>query len=939
VKYTARGNGYSVFLTSNDAVFAISSAKHPAAQPSRTRTRPENTDKIQSASIDMRLVGGNSKPEIAAGNELLGIVNYYVGSDPKNWHAGVKQYSTVSYRDVYPGVNMVFHGAQRQLEFDFVVSPGADPKAIALGFEGARKLKTDESGNLVLTSSAGDVVLHKPVAYQEKDGKREIVEAAFQVKRGSEVALNLGAYDRTRELVIDPTLTYSTYLGGSGEDEVLGIAVDSSGNMYVTGQMSSPNFPTQSGTVATLGLFDVFVTKISSSGAAIDFTTVLGGAGNDSGLGIAVNGGSVYVVGNTTSATFPSTVTLGPGGGQDVFVAALDGTTGVATGTNHYVTRIGGANTDTAEAIAVDSSGDAYVGGETTSADFPTVSAIQASIDAGDDGFIAKLNPAGSALLFSTFWGGNSVDLVTSLALDTSNNVYVGGITSSTDFHTTSGVLQTSGKGGGDSFVSEIKSDGSAVVYSTYLSGSGDDQVLGIVVDSAGEAYVTGSTTSTDFPTANAVQASNKGGIDVFVTKLNSAGTGLIFSTYYGGTLDEEGTGIALDSFADAYITGRTTSSDYPVSGSPFQANLNGGNADAFVTELSNTGFVVYSSFMGGTGVENSLGGSIASGPIGAVAVDSSSNAYIAGGTASTTGFPVTSPLPCCNLYGGGLSDGYVAKVGAAPADFSVAVSPTSTSVASGSTTSAITVTVSSVNSSYGQAVNLSCGSLPSKAVCHFTSASVTPGTTAATSTLTIATNGASSAHMHLASGSRRTQIVVALFLPIFGITLLGAATSRRKRRLYGLLVLGLLLAGVILLPACGGSSSTGGGTCSTAPSVPANLAASSTTSSGTTLTWTASTAGANCSVSGYTIFQNGTQIGTSPTPTFNVTGLTASTTYNFTVAATDSAGTSAQSSALSVTTASSTGGGTAPGTYAITITGTGAGSSSHSAQFTLTVN
>jgi hypothetical protein len=458
-------------------------------------------------------------------------------------------------------------------------------------------------------------------------------------------------------------------------------------------------------------------------------------------------------------------------------------------------------------------------------------------------------------------------------------------------------------------------------------------------VDSAGEAIATGSTSSSDFPTASAVQTNNKGGNDVFVTKLNATGTSLVFSTYYGGTLDDEGAGIALDNFGDVYVTGRTLSSDYPASvGVPFQPLLSGAS-DAFITEFSNTGFVVYSSFLGGTGNENSIAGDTTQGVVGAVAVDSTSNAYLAGATNSTTSFPATSPLSCCAAYAGGLSDGFIAKVGAAPADFSVAVSPTSTSVPSGSTTSSITVTVSSVNSSYGQAVNLSCSGLPSKAVCHFTNASVTPGNSVATSTLTIATNGASSANMHLPAGSRRTQIVAALFLPIFGITLLGAATSHRKRRLYGLLILGPLLAGLIMLPACGGSSSTGGGTCSTAPSVPTGLAASSTTSSGTTLTWTASTAGANCSVSSYTIFQNGTQIGTSPTATFNVTGLAASTMYNFTVAATDSAGTSAQSSALSVTTGSGTGGGTAPGTYTITVTGTGAGSSSHSAQVTLTVN
>jgi Beta-propeller repeat len=811
VKYTARGNGYSVFLTASDAVFAITSAKHSAARPSRipgTHSQPQTTEKVQSAAIDMRLVGGNLKPEIAAGNEVPGVINYYSGSDPKNWHTGVKQYSSVSYRDVYPGVNMVFHGAQRQLEFDFVVSPGADPKTIGLGFKGAQKLATDASGNLVLASSAGDVVLHKPVAYQEKDGKREIVEAAFQVKSGNEVRLNLGAYDRGQELVIDPTLTYATYLGGSGEDEIFGIALDGSANIYVAGQMNSPNFPAHIGTISNVGNFDAFVTKISASGATLDFTTLIAGAGIDSALGVAVNGTSVYVVGNTSSAAFPATKTLGPAGGQDAFVASLDSTAGTA----NYVTRIGGTGTESGNAIAVDSSGFAYIGGETDSTNFPTASAIQNTNAGILDGFVAKLDQAGSTLVFSTYLGGTNSDLVTALALALDgSNVYVGGITQSTDFPTTTGVLQTAGKGAGDSFVTEVKADGSALMYSTYLSGTGTDELLGIAVDSAGEAYVTGNTNSSDFPTANAAQTSNAGGNDVFVSKLNATGTGLIFSTYFGGTLDEAGTSIALDAFGDAYVTGRTSSSGFPVSGSPFQGTLSG-TVDAFITEFSSTGFVVYSSFLGGTGVENSIAGDASQGPIGAVAVDSSSNAYLAGGTASTTGFTVMSPLACCGAYAGGLSDGFVAKVGAAPADFSVAVSPGSISTTSGQTTSTITVTVSSVNSSFGQAVALSCGSLPAKAVCHFTSASVTPGSSSVTSNLTIATNGASSVSLALPSTDHRTQVFAALFLPIFGITLLGAGVNRRKKRLFGFLVLGLVLAGLMILPACGGGKGGGGG-------------------------------------------------------------------------------------------------------------------------------
>jgi len=809
VKYTARGNGYAVFLTENKTVFALTSAGASSAISSHgrgLRAEPKSKETAKSAAIEMRLVGGNSNPQISAGAELPGTINYYVGSDSKNWRTGVKQYSSVAYRGVYPGVNMVFHGEQRQLEFDFVVAPGADAKAIGMGFEGADKLATDASGNLVLTSSAGNVVLHKPVAYQEKDGNRENVEVAFDVKDHQQVGLQLGSYDSSRELVIDPSLSYATYLGGSGEDEVFGIALDGSSDIFVAGQMASINFPAHSGTVSNIGNFDAFVTRVKAGGGSIDFTTVMGGSQADSALGIAVNGTALVVVGNTNSTSsapaFPNTIKFGPTGGQDAFAASLN----ITSGTAAYIAIIGGTGTESGNGIAVDSSGNAYVGGQTNSTDFKTVSPLQGANGGQNDGFVAKINPTGSALLFSTYLGGSGNDLVTGLALDSSSNVYVTGITDSTNL-ATAGAFQATPKGGGDSFVSEIKSDGSAITYLTYFGGSGQDAALAIAVDGVGDACITGNTTSSDLPTANAAQSSNAGSNDVFVTKLNPTGTGLVFSTYYGGPLDEFGTGIAVDSFADVYVTGRTTSSNYPAT----QGTLNG-TSDAFITEFSNTGFVVYSGFLGGSGVENSIAGDNTNGPVGSVTVDSSSNAYLGGATSSTQQFPVTSPLACCAAYAGGLADGFIAKMGAAPADFSVAVSPASASASSGQSTAAITVTVSSVNSSYGQAVSLSCSNLPAKAVCHFSPASVTPGSSAQTSSLTIATNGASSASLMMPGNNRGSKVFAAMFLPVIGMALLGAGMNPRRRRLFGFLLLGLMLATLMILPACGGGNGGGGG-------------------------------------------------------------------------------------------------------------------------------
>ena len=806
VRYMARGNGYSVFLTGKDAVFAISSAKHP--QSSRTagpHSQTQSTEKVQSAAIDMRLVGGNSKPEITAGNELPGTVNYYVGSNPKDWHTGVKQYSSVSYREVYPGVNMVLHGAQRQLEFDFVVRPGADPKTIVLGFKGARKLETDASGNLVLTSSAGDVALHKPVAYQEKDGKREIVEAAFLI-HGSDVGLNLGTYDRGRELVIDPILSYATYLGGTAEDDALAIAVDGSGNAYITGQTVSPLF----GGKTAGPNFDVFVTKVNTTGTALAYTAIFAatntGAGNCSGNTITVDSaGNAYVAGSATIG-FPlvsALQNLFAGGPLDAFVLKLN-STGTAV---QFSTYLGGSATDIANGIAVDGSGNVYIAGDTSSNDLnPTSNAIQGSLNGSDDAFMAKLDSSGSSLLYLTYLGGSSSDLATGMAIDGSNNAYLAGVTLSTDFPISSGAFQTTAGGSGDAFVAKINADGTRG-YATYLGGSAGDNGFGITVDSAGEAYVTGTTNSSNFPTLNAAQGTAKGAVESFVTKLNASGSGLLFSTYLGGTLDDSAVGIALDSFGDAYVTGRTFSSDFPVTdGGTIQ-----GSTDAFVAELSNTGDVVYASFIGGNLAEDTLGGGTGSGAVGAVAVDSTSNAYLTGTTDSTASFPVTNGVLQAN-FAGGQADGFVVKVGAAPADFSVGVSPGNASVTSGQTTSAITVTVSSVNSSLGQAVTLSCGNLPSKAVCHFSPASVTPGSSAQTSSLTISTNGSSSASMHLPSANRQMQVFAAVFLPLVGITLLAAGTNREKKRLFGFLLLGLLLSSLMILPACAGGGGDGGG-------------------------------------------------------------------------------------------------------------------------------
>jgi len=1099
VKYLARANGYNLFLTNNDAVFAFhpSHPKSSVSEASRRHHGPAFPDsdaqKGAQTVVHMRFVGGNSEAQTVTEQLLPGTTNYYLGNDPKNWQSNISQYGRVVYNNVYPGINLAYYGEQRKLEFDFIVAPQSDPTPIDLAFNGAQKLTTNASGDLIVSSTAGDVVLHKPLAYQQQGGTRQPVEARFVLKADKQVSFELGSYDRSRELVIDPSLTYTTYLGGASEDEVLGIAVDGANNIYVTGQTDSTSGwpgPTPIGTVNP-GYSDAFVTKMDSTGA-LTYTMFVGGsAGNTSGRAIAVDSSqAAYVSGITQSVSFPATGPQ-PVSGSSGSCAIVGSGTGVCTDafafklnsngqTLAWATYIGGDNDDDGYAIAVDGSGNAWVGGDTFSADFfshvNAVATLYTNFNNGNgpnppsnDGFVVEINPTGTSFLFATYLGGSFGDQVNAIAVDSSGNAYAAGESNSKDFPTTNGAYQTACGSDGlcnisggiayyDAFVTKIAPGATALTYSTYIGGSSDDYAYAIAVDGSGDAYITGETRKDDttttpavpYPTTlgafsttyNAAASSN-----AFVTELNPAGAALTFSTFLGGSTADIGGGIAVDGLKNAYVTGMTSSTNFPKQ-NPTQASLSG-TSDAFVTEIlalpapagSTLGF---STYLGGSGDENTS----PSPALGSIALDGSNNIWV-GGSTNSTNFP-TEGTQAQPTFGGGAYDGFVAEYSATTAaDFSISAtqlvpatvaqsgpatstvnisalngftgtvtlscsitsgppSPISppqcgfsspTITVSGSTTLTVTTTgtttlgsyeiavkgtgpstnhsaslslgVSVPNFSitattppavapgasgmstvtltsiagYSSSVHLSCavtgGTGTLTPLCTVTGTNpVTPTASGKTSTVTISTTGASG------SGSRPRKLAsTAMWLPIVGLALVGmgfTTTRPRRKKLFGFLILGMVMSALFLLPACGGGSSTGGGgTCAAAPSVPAGVAASSTTSTGTTLTWTASTAGANCSVSSYSVYENGssTAIGTSTTPTFNVTGLTASTTYMFTVAATDSAGTSAQSSpAVSVTTLSA---GTPAANYTVTITavGTDTNTTTHTAVITVTVN
>jgi Beta-propeller repeat len=816
VKYMARGSGYTVFLTANDTVFALhSSSQASATRPSQNRggTTQSVAQKNRTAAIHMHLVGGNPQSRITAGSQLPGRSNYFIGNDPSQWHANVAQYARISYRDAYPGVNMAFYGVQKQLEFDFIVAPGASPAPIRLGVSGANRIATDDSGNLILTSAAGDVLLHKPVAYQQKDGARQPVDARFVVQAHNQVSFELGNYDRSRELVVDPAVSYARYLGGVGEDDGNAIAVDGSGNAYVTGQTKSTNFPTKNplppGILA--GGFDVFVTELSPTGTRI-YSTYIGGASDDSGNAIAVDGsGDAFVAGGTKSLDFPTHGAFQStfGGVLDAFVLELSPTGQTLT----YSTFVGGSGTDVANGLALDKSGNAYIVGQTnsTSTTFPLKNPI---VTETTGGFVTALSPNGSTLVYSTYLGKAFTDFASAVAVDaTTGTAYVTGATNSPSFTTTPPVVQatcgtdTTCNGGlYDAFVSVIKPTGGSFVYSTFLGGESNDQGLGIAIDSAGDAYVTGVTSSTQFPLTKNLQAYGGSG-DAFVAELNPTGTApLIYSTYLGGTGSDRGLAIAVDGNKNAYVTGVTASSDFPAIG-PTQPKI-GGQNDAFVTEIGAGGSsYIFSTWLGGSLNENTATGSSGGGSLAGIAVDSGGSIYVTGSTSSTN-FPTVSAVE--GNTAGGTGDAFVAKFSPSggPANFTVAAGALSPASGHAGVSATSTITVTSLNGFAGT-VSLGCTVVPAISeapTCSGTSVNVAANGTA-TGTLTVNTTAATALLEHPSSG-----IFYAMLMPVVGMALLGVgigSAGSRRRKWFGFLMLGLLLFGLLLMPACGGSSST----------------------------------------------------------------------------------------------------------------------------------
>lgn len=698
VKFLARGSGYGLFLTVDKAVLTL---RHSAT--GNRRSLPA------SSVVSMTLDGASANPTVSGADQLPGKSNYFIGNDPAKWHTDVPQFARVRYRGIYPGVDLVYYGNQGQLEYDFEVAPGSDPEAMTLRFQGAEKLTIDSAGDLVLAVGDGHLTLQAPRVYQ-RDGEQERhIAAQFELRGNDRVGFAVGPYDQRRMLIIDPVLTYSTYLGGSNDEACTvilnvatgvsgcpAVAVDTSLNSYIAGSTMSADFP-KGGTPFQPGLqgtANVFIAKFNSVANTLLFSTYLGGNTVDTTAGLRVDAGSnVIVTGNTTSTNFPTNGTNAAfqtkalSTGNHVFLSKLDS----AGHTLIYSTYLSGDGADTATGLALDPGGNAYVTGTTTSkasqTGFPsTLGAFQTTSKATSQFFLTKVNPSLSGLNsvpYSTYFGGstpsNGETLGGGVAVDLNSNVYITGGTNFSDMPVLN-AFQGSLKGLDDVFVAELNPaavTGTQLLYSTYLGGTGDDIAYGIAVDSGPSAYITGSTTSTDFPAAGTgVFQPAPGGLrDAFVAKLgaitmtgSTPGTvPLTYFTYLGGSADDVGLGIVVDNSGQAVgssqgarVTGWTASANFPVTGNnAVQAGFGGGH-DAFVSRIDTTATTStaaghYATFLGGSGDDYGTG----------IAVDVQGASYVAGETRSANFLTQAPPLSAAfqpTLNGG--SDAFLSKLG-----------------------------------------------------------------------------------------------------------------------------------------------------------------------------------------------------------------------------------------------------------------------------------
>jgi hypothetical protein len=627
-RFLLRTRGGTFFFTPDSVVLAPQPA-HPQAGASALR---------------QKFIGANPAARLAGGATLPGKVNHFRGNDPTRWRTGLPTYSDIQYADLYPGVSLAYGGDGAPLKGTYTVAPGADPGLIRWRYEGGRA-KLDDRGRLQIRGGddAATLTEDAPIAWQDIDGRRAAVAARYVLAADGSVGFELGDYDRTRPLTIDPVIEYSTFLGGSIFDMAWHIAVDGAGNAYIGGYAASSDFPTVSPYQAEAGgQGDGFVAKFAPDGTPV-YSTYLGGSYVDYVTGIAVDAqGNAYVTGFTGSVDLPVRNAFQPtyAGGWDSFVTKLNPTGSALI----YSSYLGGSSEENATGIAVGKAGAAYVTGNTQSANFPVKNAFQRTLRGSIDAYVTKVTPAGTSLAYSTFLGGPAGETGYAIAVDGTGHAVVTGDTTSVGFPTKNAFQPACAPGLAgcwDAFVTRLSPTGASLMYSTYMGGNDQeyiDRVFDVAVNAEGVAYVTGMTGSPNFPVLNAYQSVYGGQIDVFVARI-AAGGGLRSSTFLGGNNSDVGYGIAVDKpgapSAGVHVSGLTISENFPVV-NPIQGSL-GGFEDPFVVKFTpNVRQLVYSTYLGGTNGREEWGST-------GIGVDAAGNVYISGGTEASD-FPTVNP-------------------------------------------------------------------------------------------------------------------------------------------------------------------------------------------------------------------------------------------------------------------------------------------------------
>ncbi len=653
VRYLSRSGSHALLLKPNAAELVL---------PNHEKSSDGKPQVSEPDVLKMKLSNANAGANIEGLDALPGRSNYFTGNDSGKWRKDVATYAKVKYGDVYEGVDLIYYGNQRELEYDFLVAPNASPDVIELNFENARNLRIDEQGDLLLQVGKRVVRQHAPFAYQEIDGIKKEIPSGYAIKRtpdsglrtpnSSVVGFTLGDYDRSKPLVIDPVIVFSTYLGGTAGDDIfnietaIGITVDASGNIYVGGVTPSGDFPTLAPhQAAPGGNYDAFITKFNPTGTALLYSTYFGGSDEDRIFSISLGpANEMFVTGLTLSTNFPTLTPFQANlrGFNDAFIARF-----TSSGALSYSTYLGGLGGDSCGFIKSEGADVVIFAGATGSADFPIANALQ-PFNAGQADFIVgKLNLATNTLIFSTYFGGVGTDAMnlSSGGVDAAGNIYFAGVSNSFDYPITPNAFQTENGGSDDAVVTKINAAGNTVLYSTFLGGNLVDAADALAVDPGGNAYVTGFTRSANYPTKNAFQSELKDP-DAFVTKLNPSGSELVFSTFLGGLNLERGSGIATDAAGNCYVTGRSNSGDFPAKRSLRPPR---GVDDAFISRFNRDGALLFSTLFGGGANDYGFG----------ITADNNNNAYVTG--RATRNFLVTPGAFQTAL--GGNADAFLAKI------------------------------------------------------------------------------------------------------------------------------------------------------------------------------------------------------------------------------------------------------------------------------------